>query len=70
MVEEFFYVTQWANAYMYIMSSMYMPMYVASLNKDCFIIIITVFHPPHSQTCSVVVSCASLTSRMYTFKHR
>ena len=33
-------VTQWANAYMYIMSSMYMPTYVPSLNKD-FIIIIT-----------------------------
>ena len=40
MADEFFYVTQWANAYMYTMSSMYMPMYVPSLNKEFTIIII------------------------------
>ena len=42
MVDEFFCVTQWANAYMYIMSSMYMPMYVPPLNKDFTIIIIII----------------------------
>ena len=42
MGDEFFYVTQWANAYMYIISSVYMPMYVLSLNEDFIIIIIII----------------------------
>ena len=33
MVDEFFYITQWANAHMYIISFMYMPVCVPSLNK-------------------------------------
>ena len=38
MVHEFFYVTRWANAYMYIISSMTMSMYVPSLYKDFIVI--------------------------------
>ena len=71
MVEEFFYVPQWANADMYIMSSsMYMPMHVPSLNKDFTIIIIiiilslqdrTAWLYPHSQHIQLVRKEATMT---------
>ena len=42
MVDEFFYNIQWAISYMYVISSMYMPMYIPPLNKDFIIIIIII----------------------------